>query len=174
MFQQNSLTVAEYTDQFEDLMADVQDENSHISEAWFVRCYVNGLRSSIKYQLRPLRPTSLTEAYWLAVDMEQAIPVTKQYSKYSTVGNSKVQFRAKDNPFFDRATESKPQHTPINKVRDSAKCWRCGDNWFHGHKCKQAPTINLLDGEDPESAENNPEEEQQSDPAEQDNPPEHT
>jgi hypothetical protein len=111
--------VAEYTDQFEDLMADVQDENSHISEAWFVRCYVNGLWSSIKYQLRPLCPTSLTEAYWLAVDMEQAIPVTKQYSNYSTVGNSKVQFSAKDKPFFDRATESKPQHTPNNKVWDS-------------------------------------------------------
>jgi hypothetical protein len=42
-FRQNNLTVAEYTDQFEDLMADVQDDNSTLSEAWFVKCYVNGL-----------------------------------------------------------------------------------------------------------------------------------
>lgn len=60
-------------------MADVQQENSHISESWFVRCYVNGLRSQIKFQLRPLRPVTLTDAYWLAIDMEQGAPVKKHY-----------------------------------------------------------------------------------------------
>ena len=34
-----------YTEQFEELMADVQQENPYISESWFVKCFVNGLRS---------------------------------------------------------------------------------------------------------------------------------
>jgi hypothetical protein len=40
---QNTMTVAEYTEQFEELMADIQQENPDIAESWFVRCYVNGL-----------------------------------------------------------------------------------------------------------------------------------
>jgi hypothetical protein len=36
------------------------------------------------------------------------------------------------------------------RAREPGKCWRCGDNWFHGHKCKQAPAINLLVGEEVE------------------------
>lgn len=68
---QHTMSVVDYTHQFKDLRADVQEESSMISEQWFIKCYVNGLKSQLKYQLRPLRPTSLTEAYWIAVDLEQ-------------------------------------------------------------------------------------------------------
>lgn len=74
---QNASTVGEYTEQFEELMAEIQVENSAISESWFVRCYVNGLRSQLKYQLRPLRPVTLIDAYWLAIDLEQGAPLKK-------------------------------------------------------------------------------------------------
>lgn len=63
---QNNLTVLEHTKIFEDLMADVQEETPELSELWFVRCYVNGLREGTKYQVRPLRPQTLTDAYCLA------------------------------------------------------------------------------------------------------------
>jgi hypothetical protein len=69
---QNTLSVTDYADQFEELMATVTEENPELSEGWFVRCFVNGLHDNIKYQLRPLRPSSLTEAFWLAKDMEQS------------------------------------------------------------------------------------------------------
>lgn len=73
---QNSLSVAEYTDIFEDLMATVES-NPALSEDWFVKCYVSGLRDGIKHQLRPLRPPTLTEAYWMACDYEQCYPAKK-------------------------------------------------------------------------------------------------
>lgn len=60
---QSNSTVSEYTIIFKDLMADVQEENPELGESWFVRCYVNGLREGIKYQIRPLRPQTLTDAY---------------------------------------------------------------------------------------------------------------
>ena len=75
---------------FEDLMADVQYENPTLSETWFVRCYVNGLRDGIKYQLRPLRPASVTEAYWMARDVEPSHPPKKTYTAY-TPGFQKFQ-----------------------------------------------------------------------------------
>jgi hypothetical protein len=40
---QNTLSVIEYADQFEELMATVTEENPKLSEGWFVRCFVNGL-----------------------------------------------------------------------------------------------------------------------------------
>lgn len=60
---QGNSTVSEYTKLFEDLMADVQEENPEMGELWFVRCFLNGLREGIKYQIRPLRPQTLTDAY---------------------------------------------------------------------------------------------------------------
>lgn len=129
-------------------MADVQDDNTALSEAWFVKCYVNGMRSHIKYQLRPLRPRSLTEAYWMAVDIEQANPSKKSYSQPYT-GNTK-QYQHNTRFSGDKPTETKHLGT-IQRPQEAAKCWRCGDHWFQGHKCKQAPAINLLTGEEPAS-----------------------
>ena len=67
---QQNLSVKAYADLFEELMATISEENPELSEGWFVRYFVNGLRDGIKYQLRPLRPSTLTEAFWLATDME--------------------------------------------------------------------------------------------------------
>jgi hypothetical protein len=71
---QGNSTVTEYADQFEELMANISEENPELTEGWFVCYFVNGLRDGIKYQLRPLRPPSLTEAFWLAKDMEHNNP----------------------------------------------------------------------------------------------------
>jgi hypothetical protein len=153
-FRQNNLTVAEYTDQFEDLMADVQDDNSTLSEAWFVKCYVNGLRNSIKFQLRPLRPSNLTDAYWMAVDMEQSNPPKKPYSQFSSSAQKPYHTpyrHSHDRVSFDKQPEAKPSGQ-FQRAHDPHKCWRCGDQWVQGHKCKQAPVINLLVGEEPEQS----------------------
>jgi hypothetical protein len=46
---QNNSSVSEYSDQFEELMATISEENPELPERWFVRCFVNGLRDGIKY-----------------------------------------------------------------------------------------------------------------------------
>ena len=53
---QGNNSVSEYTKSFEDLMADVLEETPELGEQWFVRCFVNGLREGIKFQIKPLRP----------------------------------------------------------------------------------------------------------------------
>jgi hypothetical protein len=67
---QNNLFIKQYIYIFEGLMADIREENSDLQEEWFVRCYVNSMRDSIKSQLRPLWLSSLTSAYWKAREME--------------------------------------------------------------------------------------------------------
>uniref|UniRef100_A0A8R7VF59 Reverse transcriptase domain-containing protein n=1 Tax=Triticum urartu TaxID=4572 RepID=A0A8R7VF59_TRIUA len=129
-------------------MAEVQAENPIMDESWFIRCYVNGLRSHIKFQVRPLRPASLTEAYWLAVDLERALPEKKSYSSYAGNGKSSSNYQKTPTPLPEKPTESK-QVAVNQRAREPGKCWRCGDIWFHGHKCKLAPVLNVLTGEEP-------------------------
>lgn len=133
-FKQNNLSISEYTDQFEYLMAEVQEENPNLTEMWFVKCYVNGMRATIKFQLGPLRPETLTDAYWLAVDIEQATPAKKPYPVV-TAGHNKhyFQYNKPQNNLPDEGGEFK-QPAVIQKAREPGKCWRCGDVWFHGHK----------------------------------------
>jgi hypothetical protein len=73
------MSVSEYTDLFEELMAGVQEENPQIAEIWFIRCYVNGFKETIKSQLRPLKPISLTDAYWQARDIELYQPAKRPF-----------------------------------------------------------------------------------------------
>lgn len=129
-------------------MAEVQAENPIMDENWFIRCYVNGLRSHIKFQVRPLRPKSLIDAYWLAVDLEKGIPEKKSYHTYSSTGKSSGGYQKTYPATSDKATESK-QAIVNQRSREPGKCWRCGDVWFHGHKCKLAPVLNVLTGEEP-------------------------
>lgn len=63
-FRQHNLSIGEFMEQFEKPMAKVQEDNPNLFELWFVRCCVNGMRSTIKLQLRPLRPENPTDAFW--------------------------------------------------------------------------------------------------------------
>ena len=124
-------------------MADVLEENPDLQEDWFVKCYVNGMKETIKAQLRPLRPTSLTSAYWQAKEMEQCLPVRKSYTPH---------FQKFSNPNNFKQTNVLPVVNKIPKALNAAQkprvkgqCWRCGDlNWVPGHKCRQIPVLNFL------------------------------
>jgi hypothetical protein len=139
---QHNTTVDAYTDTFEDLMADVQEENPNISEQWFVRCYVNGLREGIKFQLRPLRPVTLTEAYWMAKDMEPNHPPKRQfnsygpqYQKFSAHPAATTRQTQNYTPPITVPKHSEPALAQPQRVRKPGECWRCGGKWGPGHKC---------------------------------------
>ena len=106
------------------------------------------MRATIKFLLRPLRPETLTDAYWLAVDIEQATPARKPYPLTSGTQRHTTPYYKQPGAIADKGAEA-TQPMVIQRAREPGKCWRYGDSWFHGHKCKQAPVINLLTGEDP-------------------------
>ena len=95
---QDNNTVIEYTKLFEDLMAEVMEENPELGETWFVRCYVNDLREGIKFQLRQLRPQSLIDAFCLAKEIEPNYPPSTATTKKSS--SSYVNFYQKNNSVY--------------------------------------------------------------------------
>jgi hypothetical protein len=132
---QGNATVTEYADQFEELMATISEENPELAEGWFVRCFVNGLREGIKYQLRPLRPQSLTEAFWLAKDMEHNNPPKRAFqAPYVPPFQRLAQLpapppvRALPAPQVPPKLEYPPHTAPAQQlIRKPGECWRCGD-----------------------------------------------
>jgi hypothetical protein len=48
-------SVSEYTDKFEDKMANYRKENPEVKEAYYIKCYINGLRGEIKHYMKPLK-----------------------------------------------------------------------------------------------------------------------
>jgi hypothetical protein len=150
---QQNLSVTEYADLFEELMATVTEENPELSEGWFVRCFVNGLRDGIKYQLRPLRPNTLTEAFWLAKDMEQNHPPKRTfnayvppYQRFNTLPAPPV-VKALPAPPVAPKLDYPPAQPPQPRARKPGDCWRCGDKWFHGHKCSKIPALHTMQAE---------------------------
>jgi hypothetical protein len=144
---QNNMSIKEYTEIFEELMEDILEENPDLQEEWFIKCYVNGMKDSIKSQLRPLRPTSLTSAYWQAKEMEQsqqAAMLAKrsyvpQFQKFSSLNTYKQQA-----PTTGGSKPPVPQPQP-HKPRVKGECWRCDDpNWQPSHKCRQIPVLNYI------------------------------
>lgn len=141
-------------------MADVQEENPELGQLYFVRCYVNCLREGNKFQLRPLRPQTLADAYCMAKDIEPNHPhIVVASKKQGTTFNI---FCQKSNwtsqpkqstPVAQQQLPIRQAEVPANntqKIRKVGECWRCGDKWMHGHKCKLIPNINLLQQDSPE------------------------
>jgi hypothetical protein len=149
---QNNASVTEYADQFEELMATISEENPELSEGWFVRCFVNGLRDGIKYQLRPLRPQSLTEAFWLAKDMESnnqpkrafQNPYVPPFQRFQHLPAPPPVKPLPAPPVPHKLEYPQPTNITQQRIRKPGDCWRCGDKWFHGHKCAKIPALHLL------------------------------
>lgn len=69
-------------------MAVVKKDHPYWEEQYYVVSFVNGFKDEIKCHLRPLRPNSLTDAYWLANDYEKGLQY-KRSSKFTGYGQSK-------------------------------------------------------------------------------------
>ena len=101
-------------------MAAVQQENPVMTESSFVHCYVNGLIPQLKFQLRPLRAVTLTDAYWLAVDIEQGAPAKKQFQQYTSASKTTTLFPKQHTSLIDKPNEFKPPVT-TQRAREPGK-----------------------------------------------------
>lgn len=70
---QGSTSVSAYIDLFEEKMASYKKENPGVTESYYVKCFVNGLRPEIKHYLKPFKPHTLYEVVETARDMELGV-----------------------------------------------------------------------------------------------------
>uniref|UniRef100_A0A0A9HRG5 Retrotransposon gag domain-containing protein n=1 Tax=Arundo donax TaxID=35708 RepID=A0A0A9HRG5_ARUDO len=66
--QQTTATL--YIDKFEELISTMQRLHPSLPEAYYVQCFIAGLKDAIKHYLKPHRPQTLCHAYWIAKDLE--------------------------------------------------------------------------------------------------------
>jgi hypothetical protein len=160
---QDTSTVSEYTDKFEDKMANYRKENPEVKQPYYIKCYINGLRGDIKHYLKPLKPTSLYEAVDYARDMELAMLANANGSNrrfnpgaYSNKSNFPGQNQHKPRTILEPATtkqdSTKPTGKPEIKFREPGVCKYCGQKWFFGHRCQQYKTLNLMATEENEDS----------------------
>jgi hypothetical protein len=165
---QGYATVSEYTDKFEDKMANYRKENPDVKEAYYIKCYINGLRGEIKHYMKPLKPSTLYEAVVYAKDMEKGMLATAQsHNKrlLSATGNNKQgfsgQFQSKPKFSSDPITatpgqkkEQEPTGSkPEAKFTEPGMCKYCGQKWFFGHRCQQFRRLNLMAAEETNDSE---------------------
>jgi hypothetical protein len=70
---QGSSTVSEYTDRFEEKMADYRKENPEVKDHYYIKCYVNGLHEEIRHHLKSFEPKTLYQAVEHARNMEKSV-----------------------------------------------------------------------------------------------------
>uniref|UniRef100_A0A8R7QFA8 Retrotransposon gag domain-containing protein n=1 Tax=Triticum urartu TaxID=4572 RepID=A0A8R7QFA8_TRIUA len=154
-------------------MSEIQEENPALSEDWFIMCYINGLREGIKYQMRPLSPATLTDAFCLARDVEPCHPPVVHQKKSSVSYNNYYQKQYTPSAAKTSTTSTVVQNTNSNKhtknintniqmIRKVGECWRCGDKWVHGHKCTLVPNVHMLQQEVEENGPTDVETEQEN------------
>jgi hypothetical protein len=76
------LSVSDYTDKFEEIMAVIRDEHPYLQEHYYIVNFVNGLKPEIKCNLRPQRPKTLSDAYWMARDYESGLLAAARAQKF--------------------------------------------------------------------------------------------
>ena len=74
-------TVDEYTDRFETKMADYRTENPDVQDAYYIKCYINGLHAEIKHHLKSFEPKTLYQAVEHARNMERSVQAAAQNHK---------------------------------------------------------------------------------------------
>lgn len=136
-------TVVDYVGRFEELVSMVKRTNPTLSETYYIRSFISGLKDHIQYPLQCHQPATLTLSYWYAKRLEQANP---SYKKFSALPNqSKLQ-----KPWQkDKEKEKETNNQTIAELRAAGKCFKCREPWVPGHtkvcKGKQLLAVILVE-----------------------------
>lgn len=146
---QGQSSVSEYTDTFEEKMAAYKKENPRVTESYYVKCYINGLKPEIKNYLKPFKPPTLSDAVETARDMELGVLAQGNQKKLTSFNgyqkpNNPNPVPDKFRPNDRKDTDTKTNTRPEPKYREPGTCRYCGGKWFFGHKCAQYKTLNLM------------------------------
>ena len=153
-------SVSDYTDKFEDKMANYRKENPDVKEAYYVKCYINGLHGEIKHYMKPHKPATLYEAVAQAKDFELGMQATAQSHNRRLNAANQSNFTA---PIHPRPTSSpdnnpkkdfdNPRTRPEAKFNEPGQCKYCGQKWFFGHRCQQYKSLNVMTADSPQDQE---------------------
>ncbi|KAL8158626.1 hypothetical protein V2J09_000163 [Rumex salicifolius] len=154
----------EYNEKFEDLRASILLLNPSLPESYFISSYVSGLRNEIKHLVRLGKPTSLALTFEHAKQHFNVVQALFQWRKppwkpHSTAKPSPSETKWPTKSALPTSSgssigpSSKPTDstgkTPISvELRESRRaaglCYRCGDKYYVGHRCKSQALHSLF------------------------------
>lgn len=131
----------EFITEFEKLLNFVPD----MPESHQISIFLSGLREDISAGVRMLRPSSLSEAFDLAIRQEEAIDATSRFKATKSI-------QAASKP----VTTTTSTTVPVRRIskfeqeerRKQGLCFHCDEAYTPGHLCKRAAQVLLLEADD--------------------------
>lgn len=71
-------SVGDYVDKFEEMLSQVRRHNPSLTDGYYIRSFIAGLKDYIQHHLQCHKPVALSQAYWLAKRLEQDNPPIKK------------------------------------------------------------------------------------------------
>lgn len=145
---QKSLSVEEYTREFEKLMmkCDIQEK-----EEQTIARYLGGLNTDIAHPVQLQQYWSLDKVIRLAIRVEKQLPKKSSYQPFSSTRN--YSHRNKP-PTQEPSSSSKPpQKTTKENISKTPKCFKCQVFGHIASDCPNRKTITIIKGEIHEASE---------------------
>lgn len=162
-------TVEEYEKKFEELKTLMLLRNPKLDEPYFVSSFISGLKEKIKPMVKMFNPRNLSKAFEVAELQECSLEVQSRQSRSTnkTVLESRFgMYKAPPSGQKSSTSYRMPFITPntnkqenvareFNKIsaeevqyrRKHGLCYRCGDKFGAGHRCKPG-NLNCIDLEE--------------------------
>ncbi|XP_073300538.1 uncharacterized protein [Primulina huaijiensis] len=153
-------TVAEYRQRFDALANRI----SGVSASFLTSCFISGLRSDLRHEVKAFRPTSLTQAIGLArlqeaklLDRRSNNRVNQSYPSPTSVTPCKTPSTgsiSNTHPVISSAALNSPYHvrrlspSEVQLKGQQGLCFSCDEKWSSSHKCKAKPHLFFFDVED--------------------------
>nr|XP_027093474.1 uncharacterized protein LOC113713862 [Coffea arabica] len=162
-------TIEEYEEKFEELKTLMLLRNPKLDELYFVSSFVSGLKEEIRPMVKMFKPQSLAKAFEVAELQECSLEVQARHSRSASKTVLDSRFGLFKNPPNNPKSPSSyriPAITPnTNKSENVARefnkisaeeiqyrrkhdlCYRCGEMFGAGHRCKPG-SLNCVDLEE--------------------------
>lgn len=164
-------SVESYKIQFEQLKAFVLQNNRGLTEDYFVKSFLSGLKDEIRSMVMMMRPLTVNQAVHSAKMQERSMNQlnkgmrTKFRSATSNLKGFKpnTEYVSKVGNYEPRSSSSR-RFTPeeIEERKKKGLCFHCDEKYIYGHKCKRL--FNIEGAEIDEETEENEAEPDQTEP----------
>ncbi|OIT19569.1 hypothetical protein A4A49_59003 [Nicotiana attenuata] len=146
--------VDSFQKKFEDLRCHVLRARPHLDEAYFIECFVGGLKEELGPLVDVANPQTLLEAYKFAKRYERSLNASARQTLSKMPKPNPSQYLAKAQVPFSATRSSgnnfkvtSQKNLSIEALREQNLCFKCHDKYSPGHQCKPK-ALNTMEGEE--------------------------
>ncbi|XP_019238918.1 PREDICTED: uncharacterized protein LOC109218971 [Nicotiana attenuata] len=146
--------VDSFQKKFEDLRCHVLRARPHLDEAYFIECFVGGLKEELGPLVDVANPQTLLEAYKFAKRYERSLNASARQTLSKMPKPNPSQYPAKAQVPFSAGRSSGnnfkvtgQKNLSIEALREQNLWFKCYDKYSPGHQCKPK-ALNTMEGDE--------------------------